>query len=68
MKAGDIVGLAALAGVVVAIWLGRRKGRASLARSLAAARAEGRASLTAELAATATATGGTVNLFHAGHS
>lgn len=65
MKAGDIIGLATLAAVILAIWLGRRKGRQRLSAAIAAAHASGRSELQAEISATAVATGGTVNILHA---
>lgn len=47
----DILTLVSLAGVVVAIVIARRKGRARFSASIAAARAEGHANATAELSA-----------------
>lgn len=38
---GDIIGLLCLAGIGLAIWLGRRRGSARVAAAVAAARAEG---------------------------
>jgi len=48
---GDVLTLALIAGVIVAIWLGRRKGRKQYAAAMSAARAEGHAQATAELSA-----------------
>lgn len=67
MTAGDYVTLGLLLCLAVAVWLGRRHGKARFAAAMAAARAEGgKAALDAYLANSAVAHGGSVAL-HIGH-